>query len=164
MELKQETGILFRNSSLHMKKALTTLLAIFAVTLTASAMVPMGWTDDYTKAQATAKAERKLVLLDFTGSDWCGWCMKLDREVFSTQAFRDYAKANLVLVQVDFPRRRALQKNVQDQNNQLAGKFGVNGYPTIIILNGEGKQVGKLGYMPGGPAAFIAALNRLPKS
>ena len=62
-----------------------------------------GWDDDYEKAVAQAKAEKKMVLLDFTGSDWCGWCIKLDKEVFSQPEFKDYAKENLVLVEVDFP-------------------------------------------------------------
>jgi protein disulfide-isomerase len=105
-----------------------------------------------------------MVLLDFTGSDWCGWCMKLDREVFSKQKFKEYAKANLVLVEVDFPRAKYQSKKLKEQNEALSKQHNIQGYPTIIVLNFEGKKVGELGYMEGGPEAFIAALEKLPKN
>jgi len=120
-----------------------------------------GWGDDYEKALAQAKAEKKMVLLDLTGSDWCGWCIKLDKEVFSETEFKSYAKDNLVLVAVDFPQRHKLPKEKQEQNDALQAQYGVRGYPTIIVLNPEGKPVGKLGYQPGGPKAFIAKLDEL---
>ena len=72
-----------------------------------SAWAEPSWETDYKKAQDQAKAGNKLVLLDFTGSDWCGWCIKLDREVFSKPEFKDYATKNLVLVELDFPRAKA---------------------------------------------------------
>lgn len=123
-----------------------------------------GWTDDYDKALAKAKTEKKQVLLDFTGSDWCGWCIKLNQEVFSKPAFKKYAQDNLILVEVDFPRAKQLPKNVQEQNAKLQNEFKIEGYPTIIVLSADGKKVGELGYMEGGPDAFIEALKALPKS
>ncbi|MEI8108191.1 MAG: thioredoxin family protein [Verrucomicrobiota bacterium] len=141
-------------------KTITRSLTILALTST-MAMAAAGWGDDYDKALAEAKAEKKIVLLDFTGSDWCGWCIKLDKEVFSQPEFKSYAKANLVLVEVDFPQGKALSDKVKAQNDKLSKQFAVRGYPTIIALNSEGKQVGQLGYMPGGPAAFIAELEKL---
>ncbi len=120
-----------------------------------------GWSDDYAKSLKTAKAENKLVLLDFTGSDWCGWCMKLDKEVFSTPEFKAYAEANLALVELDFPRGKPQTAEVKKQNQELQQKYAIEGYPTIIVLNSKGKQIGQLGYMPGGPAAFIAELEKL---
>ncbi len=146
-----------------MKKFLTQILSVFAVLAVASsaAFAAAGWDDDYEKAVAKAKAEKKMVLLDFTGSDWCGWCIKLDKEVFSKPEFKEYAKANLVLVEVDFPQTKQLKKKVKEQNDKLQEKYGVQGYPTIIVLNSEGKQVGKLGYQAGGPAPFIAKLDEL---
>ena len=101
------------------------------------------------------------MLLDFTGSDWCGWCMKLDKEVFSKPEFKSYAKANLVLVEVDFPQGKKLSKKVKEQNEKLKGEHGITGYPSIIVLNPEGSKVGKLGYMEGGPKNFIAKLDEL---
>ncbi len=105
-----------------------------------------------------------MLLLDFTGSDWCGWCRILRKEVFSQPEFEEYAKKNLVLVTVDFPRTKALSLEVRKQNQSLAQKFEIRGFPTIVILNGEGKPVGMLGYVPGGPEAFIHELKQIPKS
>jgi thioredoxin-related protein len=121
------------------------------------------WTTDLPKAQAQAKTENKLVMMDFTGSDWCGWCIRLNREVFSQPEFADYAQKNLVLVEVDFPRAKPQTKELQKANDALQTKYKIEGYPTIIVLNGAGQKVGQLGYMPGGPKAFIAELEKLKK-
>jgi thioredoxin-related protein len=139
---------------------LLVLLSVALMTSTA-AFAAAGWDDDYEKALEKAKTEKKLVLLDFTGSDWCGWCMKLDKEVFSKKEFKDYATSNLVLVEVDFPQQKHLTKKVKEQNDKLQKQYKVQGYPTIIVLNSEGKQVGELGYQEGGPAPFIAKLDGL---
>ena len=120
------------------------------------------WLTDVPKAQAQAKAEKKLVMLDFTGSDWCGWCKKLNAEVFSKSDFADYAKKNLVLVEVDFPRFKKLSGDQQKANNALQEKYKIEGYPTIIVLDGEGKQVGQLGYMSS-PKPFIDQLDKMKK-
>ena len=124
----------------------------------------LNWTTDVPKAQATAKAENKLVMMDFTGSDWCGWCIKLNKEVFSKPEFAEYAKKSLVLVEVDFPRAKEQSETLKKANQNLQKKYSIEGYPTIIVLNGDGKQVGQLGYMQGGPKAFIAQLEKLKKS
>ena len=129
-----------------------------------SARAEANWLTDFAKAQAQAKAEGKLLLLDFTGSDWCGWCRVLRAEVFSQPEFEEYAKKNLVLMTVDFPRAKPLSAEVRIQNQTLAQKFEIRGFPSIVILNGDGKQVGLLGYVPGGPDAFIGELKQIPKS
>ena len=121
------------------------------------------WLTDAPKAQAQAKKENKLVLLDFTGSDWCGWCIKLKGEVFDLKEFKDYADKHLVLVEVDFPRKKQLSADQKKANNALQEQYKIQGYPTIIVLNGEGKKVGELGYVKGGPKAFIAELDKLKK-
>ena len=141
-------------------RKLTLLLGILCLSMP-SAFAAAGWDDDYEKAIAKAKAEKKMVLLDFTGSDWCGWCMKLDKEVFSKKEFKDYAKDNLVLVEIDFPNAKRQSKKLKEQNEKLKTEHGVRGYPTIIVLDPEGKKVGQLGYMEGGPAPFIEKLNGL---
>ncbi len=123
----------------------------------------LSWLADLPKAQAQAKAENKIVLLDFTGSDWCIWCTRLKNEVFSKTAFAEYAAKNLVLVEVDFPHTKKLSAEQKAANNALQEKYGIEGYPTIIVLNGDGKQIGKLGYMKGGPEAFTAELDKLKK-
>jgi thioredoxin-related protein len=128
------------------------------------ARAELSWLTDYKQAQEQAKAKNKLLLLDFTGSDWCGWCIRLRREVFSKPEFQEYANKNLVLMEVDFPRGKEQTQDLRQQNQHLAMQYNIEGFPTLIILNGEGKKVGELGYMPGGPAAFIAELERLRKS
>lgn len=120
-----------------------------------------GWLTDYDDAVKKAKAENKQVLMDFTGSDWCGWCIKLKKEVFDTPEFQKYAAENLVLLEVDFPRNKPQTPKEKKDNEKLAEKYKIEGYPTIIVLNDKEKQIGQLGYMPGGPAAFIAALKKL---
>ena len=122
-----------------------------------------GWITSYEQAQQEAKANNKLVLLNFTGSDWCGWCILLDREVFSKPQFKEYANKNLVLVEVDFPKMKPMSETMRTQNTRLAQRYQVQGFPTIIVLSGEGQIVGEFGYMQGGPDAFIAALEKLRK-
>ena len=121
----------------------------------------LNWLTDLPKAQAKAKEEKKLVMLDFTGSDWCGWCIKLNKEVFSKPEFAEYASKNLVLVEVDFPRTKKLSAELKKANAALQEKYKIQGYPTIIVLNSDGKKVGELGYEPGGPKPFIAGLEKL---
>jgi thioredoxin-related protein len=144
-----------------MKKIAISILVCGALLQAAAA--ELNWLTDLPKAQAQAKTEKKLVMLDFTGSDWCGWCIKLHKEVFSQPEFADYAKKNLVLVEVDFPRSKPQSAELKKANAALQDKYKVEGYPTIIVLNGEGKKVGELGYQPGGPKAFIAELDKLKK-
>ncbi|WLT31830.1 thioredoxin family protein [Geothrix sp. PMB-07] len=143
-----------------MKSLLATAAIILSTLGTAHAAE---WGTDVPKAIAKAKAENKLVVLDFTGSDWCGWCIKLKKEVFDTPEFEAYAAKNLVLVEVDFPRKKEMSAQQKATNQQLAAKYGIKGYPTIFVLEGSGMPVGKLGYMEGGPKPFIAELAKLKK-
>jgi len=129
-----------------------------------SARADATWLTDFQKAQAEAKAGHKLILLEFTGSDWCIWCIRLEAEVFSQPEFADFAKKNLVLVRADFPRAKPLSAEVRKQNQELAQRYEIGGFPTIVVLNEEGKQVGLLGYVPGGPGPFLDELKKLPKS
>jgi len=138
-------------------------LAVVAIFAVASASAKPGWLTDYKQAQEEAKTTKKLLLVDFTGSDWCGWCIKIDREIFSKPEFREYAEKNLVLLEIDFPRGKELPAPLRIQNQELAQEHGVQGFPTIIVLDSEGKKIGELGYAPGGPTAFIAQLDRLRK-
>jgi len=144
-------------------KKLTLGLLLCWVALQGFAAEELNWLTDLPKAQAQAKKENKLVMMDFTGSDWCGWCIKLHNEVFSKPEFSEYAKKNLVLVQVDFPRKKEQTTELKAANEALQEKYKIQGYPTIIVLNGEGKKAGELGYQPGGPKAFIAELDKLKK-
>jgi thioredoxin-related protein len=119
------------------------------------------WMTDFEAAKAKASAEKKPLLVDFTGSDWCGWCIKLDNEVFSKKAFKDYAKENLILVEIDFPRKQAQTAALKAQNEALAKKYGVRGFPTILILDAAGEVIEQTGYRRGGPDKYIAHLQEI---
>ncbi len=122
------------------------------------------WLSDYSKAVEQAKSQNKAILLDFTGSDWCGWCIKFDKETLSTDKFADYAKAHLELVVVDFPNKKPQSDELKAANKALGVKYGVDGYPTFVVLNADGKEIGRqVGYAPGGPEAFIAQLQGFSK-
>ena len=137
-------------------KALLSLALVFA----SMVFVHADWTTDYKAALATAKTQKKLVLLDFTGSDWCGYCKLLDKEVFTQKSFQDFADKNYVLVTVDFPQQKPLPEAVKTQNDALGKQFNIEGYPSLIVVNPEGKELGReTGYNPGsGPEAVIAKL------
>lgn len=119
------------------------------------------WLDDFEKGLETAKKENKYVLVDFSGSDWCGWCIRLEEEVFSKKPFKEYARENLVTVLVDFPRKKKLSKKETEFNKELAGKFNIQGYPTVLLLNPEGAEVARTGYRPGGAEEYVKHLQEL---
>ncbi len=146
----------------NMKKLAVGLLGLLILWQAGAAEAK--WLTDATTAQQKAKQEKKLVLMDFTGSDWCPWCIKLSKEVFSTSEFNNYAAKNLVLVEVDFPRSKKQSEQQKAANQALQKKYNIEGYPTVIVLNSEGKKVGELGYQPGGPKPFIEALEKLKAS
>jgi thioredoxin-related protein len=122
------------------------------------------WLTDLPKAQALARTENKMVLLDFTGSDWCGWCIRLKKEVFSQPEFIAYANKNLVLVEVDFPRQKPQSREQKQANQKLAAQYRVEGYPTIIVLDSNGRKIGESGYEAGGPKPYIASLEAMKKA
>jgi protein disulfide-isomerase len=117
------------------------------------------WQTDYAKALQTAKAENKRVLVDFTGSDWCGPCIQLHKRVFSRPEFMEYAEKNLVLVEIDYPQRKKQSATLVKQNERLAKQYGIEekGYPTLVLLDPAGTIVRELnGYDGETPADMIA--------
>jgi thioredoxin-related protein len=122
-----------------------------------------GWFTSYELAQKEAQSKQRLLLMDFTGSDWCGWCIMLDKEVFSKPEFKEYASKNLVLLELDFPRSKKMPPETAKQNERLAVKYGIQGFPTVVVFDSTGKPLGALGYQAGGPQAFIAELEKLRK-
>ena len=119
---------------------------------------PEGWTDSITEAIVQAEREDKMILLDFTGSDWCGWCQKLESEVWDTSEFDSWANDNLVKVFLDFPHNINLSNEQIQQNQLLQQDFGVRGYPTIFLLDSDLTPLLKTGYREGGPAEYIRHL------
>lgn len=121
------------------------------------------WLTNYAKAVDLARSEHRLMLLDFTGSDWCVWCHRLDREILTKKPFLDYARKHLVLVELDFPRYKPQTPALVRQNQTLEDKFAVTGYPTIVLVNPQGREIGRTGYMEGGPKTFVRELEYLAR-
>jgi protein disulfide-isomerase len=152
-----------------MKSMIIALAAYAAASFTAAAYAADStpaqgqsqWTTDYSAAMAQAKAERKILVLDFTGSDWCAPCIKLKKEVFETSEFKAFAEKHLVCVELDFPRRKRLPEALVSQNGYLQNKFQVTEFPTVVILDSDGKLLGKLGYNGGGATAWLNQLKQL---
>ena len=120
-----------------------------------------GWSTEFNTALAEAKQAQKPILVNFTGSDWCGWCIRLDEEVFSQDAFKEFANAELILVEADFPRRKEQPEAIIAQNESLLEKYGVRGFPTILLLSPDGDVVSETGYLPGGAETYVAHLEEL---
>ena len=117
-----------------------------------------GWITDFQEAKRLAAEKGLPILADFSGSDWCGWCIKLDREVFSQKAFKDYAKDNVILFLADFPQSRKQPDAVVKQNRELAKRYGVKGYPTVLVLDKDGTVLKRAGYRRGGAEAYVTYL------
>jgi protein disulfide-isomerase len=117
------------------------------------------WQTDYAKALALAKSQNKRVLLDFTGSDWCGPCIELRKRVLSRPDFSAYADKNLVLVEIDYPQRKKQSDELKKQNEKLSKQYGIDekGFPTIMLLDPSGKVLREFtGYDGDTTAGFIA--------
>lgn len=121
------------------------------------------WETDLEVAKKRAKDEHKEILADFTGSDWCGWCIKLKKEVFDQPEFQEYAKKHLVMLELDFPRKKELPAKEKEQNEKLSEEFKVDGFPTILLMNSRGKEINRTGYQEGGPAKYVEHLKELLK-
>ena len=147
-----------RDSAMSSPRPLLPLLLAFI--LLATTAFAGGWGDNYKAALATAAKENKKVLLDFTGSDWCGWCIRLKKETFDQPSFKEYADKNLILVEVDFPQGKTLAPEVKKQNDILQEQYQVQGFPTLVLLSPEGKLLKQQsGYIPGGPKGFMDWVN-----
>ncbi len=119
------------------------------------------WTTDLDAARERAAAENRAILVNFSGSDWCGWCIRLDREVFRQEAFQTFAAESLVLVLIDFPRGIPLPEDLAERNQDLARRYGVQGFPTILLMRADGTVVARTGYRRGGAAAYVRHLDAL---
>ena len=119
------------------------------------------WMTQFSEARAMAKNEGKPILMDFTGSNWCGWCVKLKKEVFTKPSFLGFANDNLILMTVDFPRGVHQEEWLVDQNNKLLDQYGVNSFPTIILTDYNGNLLGRTGYKSGGSENYVEHLKGL---
>ncbi|MES2439934.1 MAG: thioredoxin family protein [Verrucomicrobiota bacterium] len=121
------------------------------------------WETDLEVAKKRAKEEHKEILADFTGSDWCGWCIKLKKEVFDQPEFQEYAKKHLIMLELDFPRNKELPAKLKEQNDKLNEEFQIEGFPTVLLMNSRGKEINRTGYQEGGPAKYVEHLKELLK-
>lgn len=122
---------------------------------------PAAWLEDFAAAKTAATQGGKDLLLDFTGSDWCSWCKKLDAEVFSTPGFTAEAPKTFVLVKLDFPRATPQAEALRKQNAELQTRYAIQGFPTILLADPTGRVYGKTGYQEGGPEKYLAHLSTL---
>jgi protein disulfide-isomerase len=149
-----------------MKKiAITLFLVLGSLTIQAQELT---WQTDMNKALEISKKSQKPLFLFFTGSDWCGWCIRLQKEVFKTPEFAKWAKDNVILVELDFPRSTPQQPEIKKQNAELQQTFAVQGYPTVWFVKGSKKdgkinleKLGSTGYVAGGPTAWLAVADKI---
>ena len=136
-----------------MKKIMTVMIAM-TMGLALMASGPE-WETDWEVARTRAEKENKPILVNFSGSDWCGWCKRLDREVFRTDEFKAFAEKGFVLLNLDFPKYKDQDPELRKQNQKLLNKYGVTGFPSVLVVNHTGKLVFTTGYMQGGAGPYI---------
>lgn len=153
-----------------MKKVLI-IAFLFLTSVSMQAQEELTWHTDMSKATDISIKENKPLFLFFTGSDWCGWCIRLQKEVFKTPEFVKWAKENVVLVELDFPRKNNQTDAVKSQNAQLQQQLQVRGYPTVWFVNAAKTEdakvnlsaLGSTGYVAGGPQTWIDGANQIIK-
>ncbi|MDA7896370.1 thioredoxin family protein [bacterium] len=124
-----------------------------------------GWMHDFEAAKKKAASENKDLFIDFTGSDWCGWCIKLNEEVFQHEPFKKGVADSFILVELDYPRDKSkLSKETIAQNEKLREEYQIQGYPTILLTDAEGRPYAKTGYQKGGPESYVKHLEELTEN
>ena len=144
------------------------LITMFLLCATTIHAQELKWHTDVKEAIAVSNKEKKPLLLFFTGSDWCGWCIRLQNEVLKTPEFSKWAQENVVLVELDYPRRTAQTPELKNQNAELQQAFGIQGFPTIYFTSAENKEgkvnfmgLGQTGYVAGGPSAWLTVAEQI---
>ena len=152
-----------------MKKVFITLLIVLG-SFTVQAQ-ELKWETDINQAMKISNKTNKPLLLFFTGSDWCGWCIRLQKEVLKTPEFAKWAKANVVLVELDFPRAATQTDAIKMQNNGMQQAFQVQGFPTVWFATAKQKDgkpsftgIGSTGYVAGGPTAWLSVADGILKT
>lgn len=145
-------------------KLRTSVTALLILLMTAGMALAEGnWHTSYDAAVKESQKTNKPILMDFTGSDWCGWCIKLQKEVFSTPEFQAWAEDNVVLLELDFPRGKEQPAEIEAQNKELAAKYSIEGFPTVLFTDSEGEVLGKYGYDKGGPEVWTKKADEMIK-
>ncbi|MFB9078478.1 thioredoxin family protein [Flavobacterium procerum] len=138
------------------------LLIVLFFSISAMQAQDLKWYTDVREAITVSNKVQKPMLMFFTGSDWCGWCIRLQNEVLKTPEFKKWAQENVILVELDYPRAVAQTPEIKSQNNELQQAFGIQGFPTVFFTSAESKDgrinfkgLGKTGYVAGGPMAWL---------
>ncbi|HAJ82341.1 thioredoxin family protein [Zunongwangia profunda] len=145
-----------------MKNILLVIICVFSTQF----LLAQDWKTDFSEAKEEAAKADKPIILVFQGSDWCAPCIKLDKEIWSTEEFKAYAQKNYVMLQADFPRKKKneLTATQQEKNNKLAEMYNPNGYfPFVVILDKSGKVLGQAGYQKAEVKEYITMLNKFVK-
>jgi len=121
----------------------------------------IAWFTNLEKAKEVAQERNIPIFIHFTGSDWCGWCWKLEEEVYSKPIFQEYVSENMVMVTIDFPKNIKLPADVVTYNRNLATRFNIKGFPTVQLLNPDGSPIAQTGFQYGGPEKYIEHLKEL---
>jgi thioredoxin-related protein len=151
-------------SMIARKNLALALVMMFIATLSRSARgEDSNWLTDFDTAKQKAKTEKKLLLVEFTGTDWCPWCIRLRNEVFKEPSFQADAGKQFVLVELDFPHEKELPKELKAQNEGLAKQYKITAYPTVLVLDSKWQVIAKTGYRPGGPDKYVEFLASVPK-
>ena len=168
MEFTNQNKKQIKNNT--MKKLLVVLLVALSINGFAQ-QKEIEWHTDVNKAVNISVETGKPIFFFFTGSDWCGWCKKLVKEVFIKKEFKTWATKNAILVEIDFPRRTPISDDLKKQNRELGNMFGVKGYPTgwfvtPTIVDGKVNfnKLGSQGYVRGGPQGWISGANNILKT
>jgi disulfide reductase len=144
------------------------VMLVLVISLNAAGETPnttdkIKWLTNLEDAMNEAKVTNRYIFVDFTGSDWCGWCFKLDEEVFEKEAFIDYAKDNLIMLKLDYPKSIKQTPEVKKYNNEMAMKYKIQGFPTILMLDKNGEEIAKTGYQSGGALNYVDHIEELLK-
>jgi len=159
--LPPTTNNFIPNTGQMKKLLLLNLLLTLSLALSAQ-----NWQTDFATAKSIAEKENKPIVVVFSGSDWCAPCMKLEKEIWSSETFKTYAKEHYVLLKADFPKRKqnVLTPKQQEHNNKLAEQYNKNGYfPYVIVMDAKGNVKGATGYNGMPPEEYITHLNSLKK-
>jgi thioredoxin-related protein len=150
-----------------MKTIFSTLFLVLFIGCSQAQTKEIKWLTSMDEAIVQSQKENKPIMLFFTGSDWCGWCIRLQKEVFFQDAFKTWANETVIAVEVDFPRNKFQTQELKNQNATLQKQFGVQGYPTVWFVKPEATKDGKInllqlgtsGYRSGGPSNWIGEVN-----